>query len=301
MGGQAPNLRWGIEQRLEFIEFRLFWEGGVNRSDITSFFGVSVPQASKDLSHYQEIAPHNMRYDRSLKRYFASDRFSPRFLQPDATRYLTQLNSIARGVLTATETWLSEVPDFAAVPLPRRNIDPAILRCVLSCVREGRALEIRYQSLSASRPKPRWRWITPHAFGFDGMRWHTRAFCHIDRQFKDFLLPRILDVKEDGPAGAKPTDDHTWIETTEVALKPHPELTEDQQKVVATDFGMKKGELHVRVKLAMLYYFLKRLGLDFEEHKRDPQHQHIVLADPDSVRVSLARAQYKTEDASIQQ
>jgi hypothetical protein len=54
------------------------------------------------------------------------------------------------------------------------------------------------------------------------------------------------------------------------------------------------------VKLAMLYYFLKRLGLDFEEHKRDPQHQHIVLADPDSVRVSLARAQYKTEGAGIQ-
>jgi len=301
MGEQAPSLRWVIEQRLEFIEFRLFWEGGVNRSDITSFFGVSVPQASKDLSHYQEIAPHNMRYDRSLKRYFASDRFSPRFLQPDATRYLTQLNSIARGALTAAETWLSEVPDFAAVPLPRRNIDPAILKRVLECVREGRALEIRYQSLSATRPKPQWRWITPHAFGFDGMRWHTRAFCHIDRQFKDFLLPRILDVKEDGPAGAKPTDDHTWIETTEVVLKPHPALTEDQQKVVATDFGMKKGKLHVRVKLAMLYYFLKRLGLDFEEHKRDPQHQHIVLANPDSVRVSLARAQYKTESVSIQQ
>src|SRR5262249_21297015 len=115
MNQRAPSLRWGIEQRLEFIEFRLFWEGGVNRSDITSFFGVSVPQASKDLSQYQEIAPHNMRYDRSLKRYFASDRFSPRFLQPDATRYLTQLNSIARGALTAAETWLSEVPDFAAV------------------------------------------------------------------------------------------------------------------------------------------------------------------------------------------
>ena len=49
----APALRWGVEQRLEFIEFRLFWEGGVNRSDITACFGVSVPQASKDLSQYR--------------------------------------------------------------------------------------------------------------------------------------------------------------------------------------------------------------------------------------------------------
>ncbi len=32
-GGEAV-LKWGVERRLEFIEFRLYWEGGVNRSDI---------------------------------------------------------------------------------------------------------------------------------------------------------------------------------------------------------------------------------------------------------------------------
>ena len=31
-------LKWGVERRLEFIEFRLFWEGGVNRSDIIGTF-----------------------------------------------------------------------------------------------------------------------------------------------------------------------------------------------------------------------------------------------------------------------
>ena len=39
-------MRWGVEKRLEFIEFRLFWEGGINRADIMERFGVSVPQAS---------------------------------------------------------------------------------------------------------------------------------------------------------------------------------------------------------------------------------------------------------------
>ena len=34
------TLKWGVERRLEFIEFRLFWEGGVNRSDITDMFDV---------------------------------------------------------------------------------------------------------------------------------------------------------------------------------------------------------------------------------------------------------------------
>ena len=87
------KIRWGVEKRLEFIEFRLFWEGGINRSDIMERFGVSVPQASKDLSLYEERAPGNLVYDRREKRYFASPGFKPVFLKPDADRYLTQLRS----------------------------------------------------------------------------------------------------------------------------------------------------------------------------------------------------------------
>jgi len=34
MGQAGTGLKWGVERRLEFIEFRLFWEGGVNRADI---------------------------------------------------------------------------------------------------------------------------------------------------------------------------------------------------------------------------------------------------------------------------
>lgn len=64
-------MRWGVERRLEFIEFRLFWEGSINRGDIVDTFGVSVPQASKDLSLYQERAPGNMEYDTREKRYVA--------------------------------------------------------------------------------------------------------------------------------------------------------------------------------------------------------------------------------------
>jgi len=107
MSAGGPELRWGVEQRLEFIEFRLFWEGGINRSDITGFFGVSVPQASKDLTQYQELAPDNVRYDRSEKRYFATESFRPRFLKPDADRYLAQLLFAADPALHGERTSLS--------------------------------------------------------------------------------------------------------------------------------------------------------------------------------------------------
>ena len=293
MKSKTPGLRWSVERRLEFLEFRLFWEDGANRSDLTEFFGVSVPQASKDFTLYQELAPDNIRYDRSVKRYFATENFAPRYLNPDSDRYLVYLRSIADGVLASEETWLSQAPNFETLPMPRRHIGPSVLRIVLGTIRQNKALEIRYQSLSNTRPKPVWRWITPHALGYDGHRWHARAFCHIDRQFKDFLLPRILGTRDEWQAEASPEEDFAWQEFTTVTLKPHPGLNEDQQDVVACDYGMKNGQVAVEVRLALLYYFLKRLGLDFKEQERNPREQHVVLADPDAVRAALDRAKYK--------
>lgn len=97
-------LTWGVERRLEFIEFRLFWEGGVNRSDIIEMFDVSVPQASKDLTLYQERAPHNAIYDKSAKRYVAAPDFSPIFLSPDPDGYLSRLRSLAEGLTESSES-----------------------------------------------------------------------------------------------------------------------------------------------------------------------------------------------------
>ncbi len=291
MGKEAADLRWGVEQRLEFIEFRLFWEGGLNRADITRYFGVSVPQASKDLSQYQALAPDNIVYDRSEKRYFASMNFTPRFLKPDPDRYLSQLRMIAEGAVSREESWVARPPSFETLPMPRRHVDPEVLRTTLAAIREKRALEIRYQSLSGNRPQATWRWISPHAIAYDGQRWHVRAFCHLDRGFKDFLLPRVLKTRATAPAEALPEQDMVWSEIVSVALKPHPGLSDEQKHVVAQDFGMRGGHLAIKVRLALLYYLLKRLNLDFEEEKRPAREQHVVLADPDGVRQALRRAQ----------
>ena len=93
----AAALKWGVERRLEFIEFRLYWEGGVNRSDIIGAFDVSVPQASKDLTLYQERAPQNAVYDKSAKRYIASSEFQPCFLKPEPPRCLRDVIGIGIG------------------------------------------------------------------------------------------------------------------------------------------------------------------------------------------------------------
>ena len=150
----AAALKWGVERRLEFIEFRLFWEGGVNRSDIIEMFDVSVPQASKDLTLYQERAPQNAVYDKSAKRYVASPRFSPIFLKPDPDGYLSRLRSLAEGLTDPGESWISNPPETDIALTPRREVDSGVLQAILSAVREERSLEIHYQSMNRARADP---------------------------------------------------------------------------------------------------------------------------------------------------
>ncbi|MCP3447342.1 WYL domain-containing protein [Bradyrhizobium sp. CCGUVB14] len=292
MKAGEQNKRWGIEQRLEFIEFRLFWEGGVNRSDITNYFGVSVPQASNDLARYQERAPHNIVYDTSGKRYLASKRFKPIFRKPDADHYLSHLSATSEKVVTLGETWLAAAPTFDTLPYPHRRIEPAILRELLAAIRNKHSMHVHYQSLT--RADATWRWITPHAFASDGLRWHVRAFCHQDRIFKDFLLPRFLELKDTGAPGASENADTVWQEFIDVKLVPHPQMSPSQRRVIALDFGMEAESVSVKVRLALLYYFLKRLNLDGDAERRPPKEQHIVLGNKAEVRAALKRSEEQT-------
>jgi WYL domain len=275
MGQAGTGLKWGVERRLEFIEFRLFWEGGVNRADIIEMFDVSVPQASKDLTLYQERAPNNAVYDKSAKRYVASDQFQPCFLKPDPAEYLNQLRSVSDGILDRSHAWIGQFPPYDAAPTPVRAVHPPILRSVTAAIRRSEAIEVRYQSFS--RPEPRWRWIAPHAIAFDGFRWHTRAYCEAEKAFRDFLLSRILETRDRRPSGTASDADADWNEYVTLEIGPHPALSETQKKVIAVDYGMRGDRAKIPVRKALLYYALKRLGLDIDPAARRPQDQQIVL------------------------
>lgn len=192
MSNDKSELRWGIEQRLEFIEFRLFWEEHVNRIDLMDQFGVSVNQASMDLNRYIGFAPDNMVYDKSARTYVRGHNFKPQFLKPDASRYLAQLRSVADGILDREDSWIADLPPYAASPTPVRGVDPITLRSVVGAIRRAEAIEVKYQSLS--NPEPRWRWVAPHAIAFDGFRWHARAYCLTDKVFNRELLARGIQT-----------------------------------------------------------------------------------------------------------
>ena len=288
MTRRQSNLRWGVEQRLEFIEFRLYWEGRINRGDLMRTFGVSVNQASTDLNRYLGLAPENMIYDKSARSYLPSAMFSPLFLKLDSDRYLTQLRSVDEGLLSAENAWLMHYPAYDGAPSPSRVVNPETLRAVLASLREKQSIEVRYQSIA--RPTPRWRWIAPHALGFDGFRWHARAFCEDDKTYKDFLLARIIETRGMRPAACDPQDDADWQEFVDLQIGPHPDLSESQRQVIALDYGMQDGRADLRVRKAFLFYTLRRLGLDREAEAMHPADQHIVLLNRETIQSQLPSA-----------
>jgi hypothetical protein len=279
--------RWGTEQRLEFIEFRAYWEGGVNRSDITERFGVSVPQASNDLSQYRELAPANLIYDASAKRYVTAAEFVPMFLNLNPDRYLAQLRGKAEGLISTQETWIGVAPDAQIMPVPSRLVESNLFRVLLAVMRDSASADVQYQSMSPNRPDAIWRRITPHGFGSDGLRWHVRGYCHTDRVFTDFVLSRWRGLRDVGPAGAQASQDLDWTEVFDVVLEPNPALSPGQREAIGWEYGMRKGSVLLPVRRALLYYLKKRLRLGDGD---SPAETPVVVANRQEFENALASA-----------
>ncbi|WP_348540227.1 WYL domain-containing protein [Ruegeria sp. HKCCE4150] len=255
----------------------------MNRSDLMEQFRLSAKQASADLNRYIGMAPDNMLYDKSVRTYVRGPEYFAQFLKPDASRYLAQLRSLADGLMDSDAAWITKLPAYDAAPTPARGVNPITLRSVVSAIRRSEAIEVKYQSLS--RPEPSWRWIAPHAIGFDGFRWHTRAFCRADEVFKNFLLSRILQTRGVEASGATEAADTDWQEHVTLKIAPHPELSKSQKKVIALDYGMRDGRAKIKVRRALLYCALKRLGLDTDPGARKSQDQQIDLLKSDATGI----------------
>ncbi len=282
MTEQKKKSRWNIEKRLEFIDFRLYWDGRINRSDLTEFFGVSVPQASADLTHYQEAAPKNAVYDKTLKTYVASSEFEPQFFSPSAHRYLAQLRLMEADILDEGEAWAHRLPSCSIAPVIRRRLDPTVLRRILDAIRARAAVQIQYQSMTQSEPSL--RWISPHAIAYDGFRWHARAWCHKRNAFGDFVFARIMNVNEGArPSDIDPATDTAWGIDITLRLKPHPGLKGGKRRVVELDFGMTNGVVELKVKLCLAYYLERQFNLHRTPEHPESERQQVVLDNHDEL------------------
>ncbi len=272
---QKTSSRWGPDRRLEFIDFRLRWDGRLNRADLVAFFGISVPQASLDIAKYLELAPDNLVYDRSARVYLVASKFKPVYDTSSPSRLLNELLAHAAGVVGDESSFIGWRAPVGYVPTPGRTLSADTLAVLLRAVREGRVVQLVYQSMNAENPEP--RLISPHAFAHDGFRWHVRAYCPKHQAFRDFVIARMSDVKlGDLAAELGAEKDVEWHTEVTLELEPHPRLSAAQKRAVELDYGMTNGVVSFKCRQALLFYALRHLHLDGAESGM-PEQQQVVL------------------------
>lgn len=285
-GGESGPVKWSQERRLQFIDFRLQWEGRINRRDLMQFFKISVPQASADIARYDELAPGNLHYDGSSRTYVAAAGFVPVFDSTGPRQYLSRLLGLERQILTSDQAFLAFRPPMASVPLPTRTIEPKALALMLKAIAESAMVQIRYQSIT--RNEEQTRFISPHAFGYDGVRWHVRAYCHLRGGFRDFVLGRILSAGELMASTVASESDHEWHTFVDLQLKPDDSLSPQQRRGVEIDYGMSNGMVIVSCRQAMLFYTLRTLNFEMNGTPRKGERQ-LVIANLSEIKPLLPK------------
>ena len=110
-----------------------------------------------------------------------------------------------------------------------------------------------------------------------------------DNVFKDFVLGRMLTAKLSEKTDFDVSDDTDWTNEITLTIAPHPDLSVAQRRIVELDYGMENGTTDLTVRKSMLYYTMKRLGLDTDPAARRAQEQQIFLTNADDVFGALGR------------
>ena len=281
MAEDHMRLRWTVERRLTFIELRLYWEGRINRSDLVESFGISVPQASQDLARYDQLAPGNLVYDKTAKTYVAGPNFRTVLAPPSADAYFAQLRSIATGGISLTDSWIGRPPDFVGAPRLQRRYDPKVLQYLIRCIRNRQELKVKY--LSFSEGKSLRSTIAPHAFGFDGQRWHVRAFCYRRMSFRDFVISRLTDLEDEVPSRIEASWDLEWSEPVEMKLIANSLLPKIIRAAIESDYGMQGGVLDLKISVCSSYYLESQLNLELDKDDLPPRRLQLLLINREEV------------------
>lgn len=283
-------VRWELARRFELIEWRIYWQGRINRYDLEERFEISAAQASSDLRAYEAAAPGNIKYDATERAFLPTPHFQAKFLALSADKYLAQLNAIQTSVLAARDTWFGSPPAAAVLPA-LRTVVPDVLRRILQAIRELGCITVEYQSLTNRRKRK----IAPHALAFDGLRWHARAWCLDRRDFRDFVLSRIISAGATESFDSNAMKDIEWHDQVELKIVPHPKLPQHQQAAIALDYGMKDAMLVLPIRIALSYYAIKTFNLDLDLDEIPPERKQIFLANRDEIEAKRADARAKTK------
>lgn len=244
------ELKHAQRERLIFLDRCLTWRGMANRRDLIERFGISMAQAALDFRAYLDLARSTPpTYDPVRKTYIA-----PSGHEPLAPSSLTE----AFDVLIDQDEDLHS----SALPRPERKADPKTITRLHQAIRSGKALHVRYTSMSSGTNEG--QWMAPTRFTSDGESVHLRAFSFKHGEYRNYLPIRIEPDSsfEEKPLIEPLPEDKDWNTRAIIWLRPKSELSERQASVVRREFGFKGELLRVETRKALEFFFDRRWGLD---------------------------------------
>ena len=252
--------------RFHFIEVMITWQDRINATHIARHFSISRQMASKTISRYLSIHPNSLKYNESFKCFIAYTHFQCHYSCAEFKEY-QQLGD------NVTQSQSNQVA-IIDIDLPSRNPEPHLVQPILRAISHQQAIEIGYTSLT--NPEYKDRIIEPHNLIYDGLRWHVRAYCQKNRDFRDFVLTRFDDeIVEECKATQQISLDILWNTLVDIEIEADQRLSKIQQHVIEKDFRMHQGKLIINTRAALVNYILKRLHLD--TYLTEPMAQQIVV------------------------
>lgn len=256
------SLSHALRERLNFIEFRLYFLGDIGRQDLMQRFGIAPAVATRDFAQYRELFPDNIQFDNKSKCYVIGKAFSPAFTH-SAERVLTALTrGFDEGNVVGSDCLLTcELPKLLNKP------SVVILAPITRAIHQQKVVSIDYTSHSSGLST---REIIPFALVNDGLRWHVRAFDRKRQIFLDLVITRILRSELIENSLALPQEqasaDIQWNRIVELDLVPHPNQVHPE--IIENDYGMTDGLLHLKLRAAVAGYVLRQWLVDCSsEHK----------------------------------
>ncbi|MFL1455048.1 hypothetical protein ACJO5Y_11455 [Marinobacter sp. GN3S48] len=250
--------------RLCYIERQLLWERRLTTTMLMETFGISRPQAQKDIKLYQQLAPKATKpYQLGIPYHQPTESFEPVLLSGEDLQWQSIEDYEPPSAGHATE-----------MPMLKRRHNLRVLARLLSAIEHQRSIEAVIATMSS--PKGRGRRLTPTAVAFVNNRYHVRAFCWDHMGYRDFLIGRFMsnpkvvkaprsvkDWGENAPAfercnGVPPEVDTEWEQMIELELKPNPHLSDEQQSLIVSDYELDQGGAWKRITLRkpLIGYFL---------------------------------------------
>ncbi|WP_288132661.1 WYL domain-containing protein [Microbulbifer sp.] len=268
-------------RRFWLIELIAYWEGRLTTRHLREFFGISRQLASSEIGHYRKAYPHNLlEYQRSDGAHLPAPDFQRHHISDDVAEYLSWMSGLQASLLPSQSPVY--LPHFI-LPHPPRNITPEVIRPLVRALRESRRVEVDYGSIG--NPNREGRIIVPHTFVNTGPRWHLRAWCEKNGDYRDFVLSRFHGQPEMlGKSPHTADGDEKWNTEITLIFEPDSRLNAEKKAVLEHDYGMTNGQLHLTTRAPLANYLLQEMRVNTKMLDGRPEAQQLVLVNFDDVQ-----------------